>query len=89
MSNEKVFQMDFGKIYDALLNKATRKGRTKSEVDEIICWLTGYHVKEIEEAVSIGSSPPIPCLLWRLLPQCTSAQSQSDADKRCCLRHTG
>lgn len=36
MSNEKVFQMDFGKIYDALLNKATRKGRTKSEVDEII-----------------------------------------------------
>ena len=42
MDNEKVFQMNFGKIYDALLNKATKKGRTKAEVDEVICWLTGY-----------------------------------------------
>ena len=50
MSNEKVFQMDFGKIYDALLNKATRKGRTKSEVDEIICWLTGYDAEALEAA---------------------------------------
>lgn len=31
MDNEKVFQMNFGKIYDALLNKATKKGRTKTE----------------------------------------------------------
>ena len=50
MSNEKVFQMDFGKIYDSLLNKATRKGRTKSEVDEIICWLTGYDAEALEAA---------------------------------------
>ena len=32
MDNEKVFQMNFGKIYAALLNKATQKGRTKAEV---------------------------------------------------------
>ena len=24
------------------LEKATRKGRTKEEVDRVICWLTGY-----------------------------------------------
>ena len=54
MSNEKVFQMDFGKIYDSLLNKATRKGRTKSEVDEIICWLTGYDAEALEAARQIG-----------------------------------
>ena len=31
MDNEKVFQMNFGKVYELLLNKATRKGRTKSD----------------------------------------------------------
>ena len=49
MSEEKVFQMDFGKIYGLLLNKAVKKGRTKAEVDQIISWLTGYDEKEIED----------------------------------------
>ncbi len=52
MTNNKVFQMDFGKIYGLLLNKATRKGRTKAEVDEVICWLTGYSAAELEEVRS-------------------------------------
>ena len=42
MSDHKVFQMSFTKLYDLLLNKAVRKGRTKAEEDEVICWLTGY-----------------------------------------------
>ena len=54
MSNEKVFQMDFGKIYDALLNKATRKGRTKSEVDEVVCWLTGYRTEDLENPAPLA-----------------------------------
>ena len=52
MGNEKVYQMDFSKIYGLLVNKAVKKGRTKEEVDEVICWLTGYQEHEIEEAVS-------------------------------------
>ena len=48
MTNDKVFQMNFGKIYGLLLDKATRKGRTKDEVDEVICWLTGYAPKQLE-----------------------------------------
>ena len=50
MDNEKVFRMNFGKLYDALLNKAVRKGRTKAEADEVICWLTGYSTEELEKA---------------------------------------
>ena len=42
MGEHKVFQMSFAKIYDLLLNKAAKKGRTQAEVDEAICWLTGY-----------------------------------------------
>ena len=42
MENEKIFGMYFAKVYPMLLAKAERKGRTKDEVDEIACWLTGY-----------------------------------------------
>ena len=42
MGNEKIFGMHFAKVYPMLLAKAERKGRTKDEVDEIACWLTGY-----------------------------------------------
>lgn len=52
MSNEKVFQMDFGKVYGLLLEKAERKGRTKAEVDEVICWLTGYTQAGLDTALS-------------------------------------
>ena len=42
MEHHKVYSMHFSKIYDCLLAKAVRKQRTQAEVDEIICWLTGY-----------------------------------------------
>ena len=48
MNNEKVYQMRFSKIYPLLVNKAVRKGRTQSEVDEIIRWLTGYEQSTLE-----------------------------------------
>lgn len=51
MDNKKVYNMDFAKIYPLLLNKAVRKGRTENEVKEVICWLTGYSVEEVEKAV--------------------------------------
>lgn len=54
MNNDKVFQMDFGKVYGLLLDKATRKGRTKAEVDEVVCWLTGYSPEQLEAARSFG-----------------------------------
>ena len=34
--------MPFASVYPAYLKKAERKGRTKEEVDQVICWLTGY-----------------------------------------------
>ena len=34
--------MSFARVYPALVAKAERKGRTKTEVDQIILWLTGF-----------------------------------------------
>ena len=48
MDNEKVYAMSFAKIYPLLVAKAERKGRTLEEVNEIICWLTGYNLEQLE-----------------------------------------
>lgn len=43
--------MSFGSVYPLYVAKAERKNRTKTEVDEIIQWLTGYTAKDIEKIV--------------------------------------
>ena len=42
MPKHQVFAMKFAKVYPMYVAKAERKNRTKKEVDQIICWLTGY-----------------------------------------------
>lgn len=41
--------MSVASVYPFYVAKAEKKGRTKAEVDEIICWLTGYTQKQLEE----------------------------------------
>ena len=48
---EKIYKMEFSKLYPLLVNKAVKKGRTKEEVDEVIRWLTGYSQEEIEAQI--------------------------------------
>jgi hypothetical protein len=40
--------MSFARVYPLYVAKAIRKGHSKTEVDEIIHWLTGYNQKELE-----------------------------------------
>jgi hypothetical protein len=42
MENHRIFRMPFASVYPHYVRKAEKKGRTKGEVDEVICWLTGY-----------------------------------------------
>lgn len=42
MPQNRVFMMKFAKVYPLYVEKAERKSRTKEEVDQVICWLTGY-----------------------------------------------
>ena len=53
MTNEKVFQMKLKNIYPLLVAKAEKKGRTRSEVDQVTCWLTGYSQEELNPLVEI------------------------------------
>ncbi len=51
MTKHKVYSMSFAKVYPLYIAKAERKGRTKAEVDTIICWLTGYSPEELQKQV--------------------------------------
>lgn len=42
MSKERVFRISFASVYPLYVQKAEKKGRKREEVDEVICWLTGY-----------------------------------------------
>lgn len=48
---EKVFQMKLKKVYPLLVAKAEKKGRTRAEVDQVTCWLTGYSREELASLV--------------------------------------
>lgn len=49
MKNNRVYAMSFSSVYPHYITKAEKKGRTKEEVDNIICWLTGYSQKELDQ----------------------------------------
>lgn len=51
MNQQKVYAMPFSKVYPLLVAKAERKGRTQSEVDEIIGWLTGYTKGQLQALI--------------------------------------
>jgi len=56
MSNEKVYNMSFAKVYPLLIAKAEKKSRTKAEVDEVTCWLTGYSEQELAACMENGTT---------------------------------
>ena len=51
MDNSRVYKMSFAGVYPHYIKKAERKGRTKAEVDTIICWLTGYDQKALQKQI--------------------------------------
>ena len=50
-SNTRVFRMKFADVYPLYVQKAERKNRTKQEVDQTICWLTGYSQPGLQQQI--------------------------------------
>ena len=48
MTNHRIYTTSFASVYPLYVAKAVKKGRTKAEVDDVICWLTGYKQEELE-----------------------------------------
>lgn len=52
MTEHRIFSTAFAKVYPLYLQKAGRKNRTKAEVDQLICWLTGYDAAGLDQQLS-------------------------------------
>lgn len=51
MNKHRIYTMIFAAVYPFYVAKAEKKGRTKAEVDEIICWLTGYSQDQLDKQI--------------------------------------
>lgn len=52
----KIYTMSFASVYPHYVAKAEKKGRTKAEVDQIICWLTGHTQKTLDKELAKKTS---------------------------------
>ncbi|MGX7695951.1 DUF2200 domain-containing protein [Gordonia polyisoprenivorans] len=51
MPADRLLRMPFASIYPLYVQKVERKGHTQAEVDQVICWLTGYDADGLQKAV--------------------------------------
>ena len=51
MDKQRIFAMSFASVYPLYVQKAENKGRNKKEVDQVICWLTGYSPRTLAEQI--------------------------------------
>jgi hypothetical protein len=54
MQKNRVFAMKFAGVYPLYVQKAERKNRTREEVDQVICWLTGYDAAGLRRQIDAG-----------------------------------
>ena len=50
--NERIAKMIFATVYPLYVTKIEKKGRTKSELNEVITWLTGFDNTIIMELIA-------------------------------------
>jgi hypothetical protein len=48
MAEHRIYGISVASVYPMYVAKAEKKGRTKAEVDQVICWLTGYDPGQLE-----------------------------------------
>lgn len=56
MARHKIFDMAVSAVYPHYVNKAEKKGKTAEQVDELMCWLTGYSQDELHEQLEANVS---------------------------------
>lgn len=55
MTSHRIYSASVASVYPFYVAKAERKGRTREEVDAIICWLTGHSQATLDAALAAGT----------------------------------
>lgn len=56
MTKHRIYSISVASVYPHYVTKAEKKGRTRAEVDEIICWLTGHSPESLGEQLAKNTS---------------------------------
>jgi hypothetical protein len=51
MDKPRIYKIRFAAVYSLYVEKVERKGRSKAELDEVVCWLTGYSQPELQRQI--------------------------------------
>jgi hypothetical protein len=54
VGGHRIFGTSFASIYPLYVTKVERKDRDKAEVDQVICWLTGYDPEGLAKTIASG-----------------------------------
>jgi hypothetical protein len=54
-AKHRIFTTSVSNVYPFYVAKAEKKGRTKAEVNAIICWLTGYSQRQLDGQLKKGT----------------------------------
>jgi hypothetical protein len=54
MTQHRIYGTPVASVYPMYVAKVERKGRSKAELDQVICWLTGYAPDELEARIQNG-----------------------------------
>lgn len=49
--SDRIYKMSFAGVYPMYIQKVEKKGRTKEELDTVICWLTGYNRGSLQKQI--------------------------------------
>jgi len=52
----RIFETSVASVYPHYVAKVEMKGRTKDELDQVICWLTGFKETELQRHLDDGTT---------------------------------
>jgi hypothetical protein len=55
VAKHRIYTMKVASVHPAYVAKAEKKGRTRAEVDQIICWLTGHSPASLQAELDAGT----------------------------------
>jgi hypothetical protein len=55
-ATHRIYTLSLASVYPLYVAKVEKKGRTKDELDAVICWLTGYDDDELGRHLAAGTT---------------------------------
>ena len=52
----RIFTTSVASVYPHYVTKVEKKGRTRDELDEVICWLTGFDEPALKQHLAAGTT---------------------------------